>query len=184
MADGVTAQSGYRNRLLPLPIPHRQPPPAPGALPRFSTEPVLLQLQPFSAHGQYVLSWRIAETLPPDLDAAAPPPSAASPSAASPPLADVPAPPPPPYEAPPPYPPDLTLRARVALDRAAGDGGGGGVYEPVRREGTGVDAEECEYRAALLPVAQALRALAGTGQERVVRVGWEAICLRDRIENG
>ena len=166
--------------------------------PRYTTEPVLLQLQPFSAHGQYVLSWRIAETLPPDLDTAGPdaaalggplsaPSSSGSPSAPSPgsrpsappPTGHHPAPPPL-YHAPPPYPPDLTLRARVALDRTPE----GAVYEPVRHEGTGVDEEEREYRSALLPVARALAVLAGSGQERVVRMGWEAICRRDRMENG
>lgn len=63
------AQSGYRNRLLPLPIPHNQPypddlPELP--IPSFDTEPLWTQLAPQSRIYQYILLWYAAETIPED----------------------------------------------------------------------------------------------------------------------
>ena len=183
----MTLQSGYRNRLLPLPVAHRQPPPT-GLKrdpTRFSTEPVLVQLMPWShssRYGQYILSWRIAETLPPDEEAAmsvaSPPPASEELSSSSRPTEKrvLPAP----YQSPPAYPTNLTLRARIALERLPNSS----AYEPVRHEGTGVDADELTYEAHLLPIAEAIRHLEGSGHDLVVRRGWEAICWRDRLETG
>ena len=130
-----------------------------------------MQLMPLSTHDQYVLSWRIAETLPPEDETAMADEPAAS--ASSPQTSVL------PYRPPPAYPPGLTLRTRVAMDRTAD----GRPYEPVRHKDTGVDADELLYESHLLPVAEAIARLAGCGQDVVVWKGWEAICLRDCYES-
>ena len=138
----------------------------------FSTEPIYVQLMPWSRHGLYVLSWRIAETLPPAEDgeymdsadlAHAPESGDAAPLHV--------------YRPPPTYPAELTLRARVDMDTVHGL-----PYEPVRHEGTGVDDEERMYTSRLLPIDDAVLQLAPVGQDWIVWKGWEAICLRDRME--
>ena len=161
---------------------HRQPPstavqqlPAEAQLaPQqlFSTEPVYVQLMPFSRHAQYVLSWRVAETVPPDVEAAMAEPELTSAAPAPGPSVPV------LYQAPPPYPAGLTLRDRIALDTTAD----GRPYVPPRHEGTGVDEDERQYESYLLPLEEAMGRLAGTGQETVVQLGWEAICRRDQME--
>ncbi|KAK7733496.1 hypothetical protein SLS57_000511 [Botryosphaeria dothidea] len=68
-------ESGYRNRVLPLPLPHRQPSPAHAASPALSpfvVEPLWTQLLPVSQRTQYLLFWYAAETLPPDVEASMP----------------------------------------------------------------------------------------------------------------
>jgi hypothetical protein len=80
-----------------------------------------------------------------------------------------------PYQYPPKYPQDLTFAARRAMEA--------GGYEPVHHLNTGVDSDEALYESYLLPVNEALQNLRGTIQEDVVRRGWEAICLRDRMES-
>ncbi|GME24029.1 uncharacterized protein K452DRAFT_289529 [Neofusicoccum parvum] len=149
--------SGYRNRLLPLPIAHRQPPShhhsqTPAA---FSVEPLWTQLVPATARTQYVLFWYAAETLPPELEREAT-------------AADA------PYAPPPPYPADLPLTDRV---RREGPG-----YEPPRHEGTGVDAEEALYESCLVPVGEAERRLRGSVMADVVRRGWEGVLDRLALE--
>ncbi|KAL8917138.1 MAG: hypothetical protein Q9172_005973 [Xanthocarpia lactea] len=63
-------QSGYRNRLLPIPLRHRQPQAhnSDSAMSSFVTEPVWTQLMPVTRSAQYMLFWYIAETLPPEID--------------------------------------------------------------------------------------------------------------------
>lgn len=149
-------QSGYRNRLLPLPIAHRQPPSHHSQTPAaFSVEPLWTQLVPATARTQYVLFWYAAETLPPELEREAT-------------AADA------PYAPPPPYPADLPLTDRV---RREGPG-----YEPPRHEGTGVDAEEALYESCLVPVGEAERRLRGSVMADVVRRGWEGVLDRLALE--
>ncbi|KAK7531490.1 uncharacterized protein J3D65DRAFT_637774 [Phyllosticta citribraziliensis] len=197
-------ESGYRNRLLPLPIQHRQPRPAhaptqptqsdggsdvgstttapsPPHLNSllFSTEPVWTQLVPQSAHTQYILFWYVAETVPPDVEAALQQqqqhsitPSTSFPSTQTPPR------PPPlsqaPYIPPPPYPPSLSLRDRLAAEPPD--------YVPPRHEGTGVDAEEALYESYLVPVDEAVGRLRGSVMADVVRKGWVGIKERREWE--
>ncbi|KAF2092155.1 hypothetical protein K490DRAFT_70817 [Saccharata proteae CBS 121410] len=147
-------ESGYRNRLLPLPIRHRQPrahAPDASAVARsaFATEPVWTQLIPQSAHTQYVLFWYIAETVPPDVEEAVA------------------------YVAPSQYPPGLNISERIKMD----DG-----YEPVRHANTGVDEEEALYESYLLPAAEAMSKVRGTIMADVIRKGWEGIRARQAWE--
>ncbi|KAK8257411.1 hypothetical protein IWZ00DRAFT_431140 [Phyllosticta capitalensis] len=151
-------ESGYRNRLLPLPIPHRQPATAatvPPPLP-FSTEPVWTQLIPQSVHTQYILFWYVAETVPPDVEAL---PASSTIE---------------PYAPPPPYPPGLSLSERVKMEPPG--------YVPRRHEGTGVDAEEALYESYLVPVEEAVRRLKGTVMADVIRKGWAGIKERREWE--
>lgn len=153
-------QSGYRNRVLPLPLPHRQPSPAHAASPALSpfvVEPLWTQLLPVSQRTQYLLFWYAAETLPPDVEASMP--ASASP-----------------YAAPPPFPQEgLSLRERVAGEPKG--------HEPRRWEGTGVDAEEALYESALVPVEEAVRRLGvGSTSGDVVRRGWEGVLRRLEVE--
>ncbi|KAH7047526.1 hypothetical protein B0J12DRAFT_711482 [Macrophomina phaseolina] len=150
-------ESGYRNRLLPLPLPHRQPAPAhllpaqpssstasrpssssSPSLPSFVTEPLWTQLVPVSPRTQYLLFWYAAETLPPDVEADMPPPSSAEP-----------------YLPPPVFPREGSLSEEVERE--------GKEYEPRRWEGTGVDAEEALYESELVPVGEAVRRLGEGG---------------------
>ncbi|EON63449.1 hypothetical protein W97_02677 [Coniosporium apollinis CBS 100218] len=179
-------ESGYRNRLLPLPIRHRQPrahAPAAAHSP-FSTEPVWTQLIPQSATTQYILFWYIAETLPPNLQ---PPTTGNIPASSTTPSTDT-SPPPqsptasstastpqkPPYTPPSTYPPTLSLRTRIAQEPPG--------YEPPKEEGTGVDAEEALYLSSLVPVAEAREKLRGSIMADVVAKGWEAVLARLGME--
>ncbi|KAI9803662.1 MAG: hypothetical protein M1833_000574 [Piccolia ochrophora] len=160
-------ESGYRNRLLPIPLRHRQPRPhnTPSKdLSPFVTEPIWTQLIPQTSASQYILFWYIAETIPPDtdnspIDVDADPPSV-----------------PQPYQPPVKYPSHMTLSARVALEPMG--------YEPVHHENTGVDSEEAFYVSYLMPIPEAAQKLQGTIQEQVVVGGWEAICRRWKMEDG
>ena len=49
-------ESGYRNRVLPLPMKHRQTDPEDGPQ-AFVTEPLWTQLLPLTATSQYLLFW-------------------------------------------------------------------------------------------------------------------------------
>ncbi|KAI9747984.1 MAG: hypothetical protein M4579_007342 [Chaenotheca gracillima] len=161
-------ESGYRNRLLPIPLTHRQPiGNASGnssSAVHFVTEPVWTQLVPLTATSQYMLFWYIAETLPPDLETALNVKTDAGPM-----WQDQPA-----YQYPVKYPFELTLAARQALEPEG--------YEPVRHPNTGVDDEEALYESKLLPIEKALELLRGTIQEDVIRTGWSAIRQRFDIE--
>jgi hypothetical protein len=153
-------QSGYRNRILPLPTSHRQPEP----YPRISThpltaEPVWIQLLPLGHHEvQYILYWYIAETLPPTLEA------------------DLHTDPGMPYKPPPAYPANLALRDRMAMEPEG--------YEPKHHEGTGVDEEELGYTSFLVSVEEAVRMLGRGGvMADVVLRGWKGIQDRMALED-
>lgn len=157
-------QSGYRNRLMPIPLLHRQPKPHNPSVPTptpsaFATEPVWTQLVPQSSTTQYILFWYIAETVPPDLEASLQDQTAAQGNA---------------YQYPPKYPGNLTVAERVNLEPEG--------YEPVRHENTGVDAEEALYESYLLPVGEAIEKLGRSVSADVIRRGWAAICLRHEME--
>lgn len=159
----MCGQSGYRNRLLPLPIKHRQP----QAHSRLSdvvltTEPVWMQLFPIfpTSHPpkQYIVFWHIAETLPPDLDKELETKAGEA------------------YQPPPPFPQDLTLQERIDMEPK--------VYEPIHHEGTGVDADERSYTSHLLPIDEAVEKLSKHAvQADVVLKGWAAIQARFTAED-
>ncbi|KAF2502754.1 hypothetical protein BU16DRAFT_521431 [Lophium mytilinum] len=148
-------ESGYRNRLLPLPTRHLQPEPHPRpAQPPLTAEAVYMQLMKLSRGRQYILFWYIAETLPPaDQEALD--------SEHGPTL----------FGMPPEYPQDLTLRSRVKMEPEG--------YTPKRTAGTGVDAVEALYESGLYPLAEAYRLLGEDSvQAEVVRRGFDAISKR------
>ncbi len=78
------------------------------------------------------------------------------------------------YQYPPKYPTDLTLAERIKLEPEG--------YEPLKRENTGVDAEEALYESYLLPIEEATTKLGRSISVDVVRRGWAAICLRREME--
>jgi hypothetical protein len=153
-------KSGYRNRILPLPTPHRQPEAHPRTTaPKMTAEPVWIQLLPLGHYDiQYILYWYIAETLPPALEAEL----VTDPGA--------------PYKPPPAYPAGLALRDRLAMEPEG--------YEPVRHEGTGVDEEELGYTSRLVGVEEACGLLGrGTVSADVVMRGWKGIQDRFALED-
>ncbi|KAF1924011.1 uncharacterized protein M421DRAFT_73626 [Didymella exigua CBS 183.55] len=153
-------ESGYRNRLLPLPTSHRQPQAHPRvASPPLTAEPVWMQLMPLGYYNmQYVLYWYIAETLPPDLE-----------DELETEVGGV-------YRPPPAYPNGLTLKERVRQEPRE--------YEPRHHEGTGVDEEEAAYDSHLVSVEEAVRKLGGRGSVMadVVMRGWKGIQDRFAME--
>ncbi|CAK4031538.1 hypothetical protein B0A50_06754 [Lecanosticta acicola] len=157
-------ESGYRNRLLPLPLRHRQPDPGSGPEP-FVTEPVWTQLLQLTERTQYMLFWYIAETIPPDIERIY---AEGRTSRSG-------------YRSPPPFSGTSSLQARIEEDVTMKNGNRG-IYEPVRHEGTGVDDEERLYRAYLLSVDEACERLRGTVMEDVVLRGQAAIQLRKEME--
>lgn len=152
-------ESGYRNRLLPLPLEHRQTDPDEGHQP-FVTEAVWIQLMPLSPTKQYMLSWFVAETVPEEVEASYDGLQGRL------------------YTPPPRFPESMTLTQRIALDQPSS----AEVYQPLWHEGTGVDEEELLYKSHLLPIDEARRRLAGSIMEDVVKKGWEAVQLKMRIE--
>ncbi|KAI9876353.1 MAG: hypothetical protein M1830_006682 [Pleopsidium flavum] len=161
-------ESGYRNRLLPVSLKHRQPQahnPSGDFVSPFVTEPIWTQLVPMTATSQYILFWYIAETVPPGIETMLNEQMKAASSSFS----------ESPYQYPPKYPQDLTLAARLDMEAA--------IYEPMHHANTGVDSEEALYESYLLPVDEAIKNLKGTIQEDVVRSGWEAIRLRQTTES-
>ncbi|KAF2029334.1 hypothetical protein EK21DRAFT_101258 [Setomelanomma holmii] len=151
-------ESGYHNRLLPLPILHRQP----QAHPRIhaapmTAEPVWMQFMPLGTR-QYVIYWYIAETLPPSIETELETEVGAV------------------YKPPPPFPRDLTLRERIKMEPEG--------YEPLHHEGTGVDEEEQTYESHLVSVEEAVRKLGRNSvQADVVLKGWKGIQDRLAIED-
>jgi hypothetical protein len=155
----IRLQSGYRNRLLPLPMKHCQPQGHPRIhAPPLTAEAVWMQLMPVGRKPrQYVLFWYIAETLPPSLETELETKAGGA------------------YKPPPPYPRDLKLRDRIAMEP---DG-----YEPLHHEGTGVDEEEQTYQSYLVPVEEATIKLgAKSVMADVVKRGWEGIQQRLALE--
>ncbi|KAF2875485.1 hypothetical protein BDV95DRAFT_626056 [Massariosphaeria phaeospora] len=150
-------ESGYRNRLLPLPTKHRQPQAHPRVLaPPLTAEPVWMQMMPMGGHGprQYIVYWYIAETLPPDIEKELQTEAGGA------------------YKPPPPYPKDLKLRDRAKLEPEG--------YEPVHHEGTGVDEEEQTYESYLVPLDEAVEKLGKRDVMAAVVVrGWQGI--QDRL---
>lgn len=153
----LVPQSGFRNRLIPLPVRHRQPQAVAEAAVANVVEPVWTTLLPNSRKTQYLLHWYIAETLPPEVEISIGPPPASRR-----------------YQEPPPYPQDLRLKDRVAMEP---DG-----YEPKRYENTGVDSEEALYTSELVHVREALRRLGRNSMSDVVAMGWDRIQARLETE--
>ncbi|KAL8782788.1 MAG: hypothetical protein Q9213_005112 [Squamulea squamosa] len=153
-------ESGYRNRLLPVPLRHRQPQAhqSKSAASPFMTEPVWTQLMPVTRSTQYMLFWYIAETLPPDVEQSLSERSRQENGA---------------YVIPPPYPKAMTITERIALDKNV---------TPVKHENTGVNEDEALYESYLLPINEAQERLRGTIMADVVRSGWEAIEARMEME--
>ena len=152
-------QSGYRNRVLPIPIKHRQP----QAHPRVSAtpltaEPIWIEMMPLSHSKQYLLYWYIAETIPPDLEKVLETEVGAA------------------YKPPPSYPVDLKLRDRVQMEPSG--------YEPIHHEGTGVDEEEQTYKSYLVSVDEAVKTLSSSVMADVVLRGWQGIQNRYAMEDG
>ncbi|KAH7382304.1 hypothetical protein BKA66DRAFT_441879 [Pyrenochaeta sp. MPI-SDFR-AT-0127] len=150
-------ESGYRNRLLPLPTKHCQPQAHPRVhAPPLTAEPVWMQLMPIGSR-QYILYWYIAETLPPDVEA-----SLATEAGAA-------------YKPPPSYPQNLSLTERIGMEPEG--------YEPQHHEGTGVDEEEQTYESHLVSVEEAVKKLGRNGvMADVVKKGWKGIQDRLAIE--
>lgn len=160
-----TVQSGYRNRLLPLPIPNRQPkahnPSSDAQNSRFVSEPIWTQLVPVTESAQYICFWYIAETVPPSLEMSLSLLEKEENMA---------------YQNPPAFEPGMTLAQRIEMD---GEG-----YEPIKHENTGVDEEEALYESYLVPIDEAIGKLGNTTiSADVVRRGWDAILLRRLMED-
>ena len=160
-------ESGYRNRLLPLPMQHRATDGDEGKE-RWVTETQWMQLLPLGRGRQYVLFWYVGETVPPEVEESYGGERGV-------------------YRVPEAFPKEGTLEERIRLDKVIGEDGTEKIYEPVRHEGTGVDEEEALYTSQLVPVEEAKRKLRGSVMEDVVRRGWEGIQQRmetERIEAG
>ena len=158
-------ESGYRCRLLPLPIVTSQTQPArrkreEGEGEGFVTEPLWTQTLPLTREKQYFLFWYVGETLPPDLEEEITKREKEQGNM---------------YQSPPEFERGVTLQKRVMLE--------GKGYEPVRHEGTGVDKEELLYTSILVSVEEAIISLGSEGVTAdVVRRGWELIRKRWIIE--
>ena len=161
-------ESGYRNRLLPVPLETRQPLPhnvAAEAVSPFVTDPLVMEMAPVRDRSQYVLFWYVAETVPPGVEAGLNQrmEEAATRENQT------------PYLAPERWPEGLTLGERLGMEEEG--------YEPVHHQNTAVDAEEALYESYLLPVEEAVWKLRWTLlQHEVVRRGWNAICARWEFE--
>ncbi|KAF2172327.1 hypothetical protein M409DRAFT_17563 [Zasmidium cellare ATCC 36951] len=157
-------ESGFRNRLLPLPVRHRQPVEDGDGGGEFVRESVWVQAEPVSRRSQYLLFWYVAETVPPEVERGYRGGGAGG------------------YRPPEPFPREGTLKGRIEEDVVVGRGGEKVIYEPVRHEGTGVDEEEALYTSRLMSVEEACGRLRGSIMEDVVRRGWDGIQERLRIE--
>ena len=175
-------ESGYRNRLLPLPMRHRATDGVEGRE-EFVTEPLWMQLLPLTSRAQYTLFWFVGETVPEEVERSYRDSCSVSDGEAAVKT----------YTPPPPFPKDLKLRERIAQDTipastsATGTSDVGSrtsIYEPVHHANTAQDEEEMCYRSYLMPVAEARRVLKGSVMEDVVRRGWKGIQLRMKMEEG
>lgn len=166
-------ETGYRNRLLPLPFAHRQTQPDEGHV-EFATEAIWVQLLPLPGHGvQYILHWYAAETVPPNIEQEYAAAAQEKTSAGT--VGRV-------YRPPPSFPASLTINERIRMDDLSNASSDGQIYEPVWHEGTGVDEDEALYRSSLVSIDEALQKLRGTVMADVVRRAWEAIQLRVQME--
>jgi 8-oxo-dGTP pyrophosphatase MutT (NUDIX family) len=160
-------ETGYRNRLLPLPLAHRQTQPESGRV-EFVEEAIYVQLLPLPRQAvQYVLFWYAAETVPGEVERAY--------AGAEEGLGRL-------YVPPPEFPAGLTIKERIRMDQLSDAPSDRQIYEPVWHEGTGVDEEEALYRSSLMSIDEALQKLGGTVMADVVRRAWEAIQLRIEME--
>ena len=123
------------------------------------TEPVWTQLIPVTRKAQYILFWYIAETVPPDLEVLLSAQEKEQGMA---------------YQYPPKFDVSMTLKERVAIEEG---------YQPVRHENTGVNADEALYESYLMSVDEAIGKLGRGVSADVVRKGWEAIQLRQKMED-
>ena len=160
-------ESGYRNRVLPLPMKHGQPQDPDVGHQRFVTEPIWTQFMPLTSTRQYLLFWYVAETVPENVERACN--DAIGGNARI-------------YRAPEAFPADMTIKQRLAMDVNTGEDGQQKAYESVWHEGTGVDEDELLYRSFLLPIAEARRKLKGSVMEDVIRRGWDAVQARIEME--
>lgn len=142
-------ETGYYNRLLPLPIRHRQTEPDEGYQANV-TEAVYIQLLPLSTTSQYLLFWYAAETLPDEVER--------SMSRSS-------------YEPPASFGQTLTLQRRIDMDKA-------GNYEPIKHENTAVNEEESYYESYLLSIPDAIAKLGPGVMADVVARCWSSIQSR------
>lgn len=162
-------ESGYRNRLLPLPLNHRATDPDEGHQ-RFVTEPIWTQFLPLSSRSQYLLFWYAAETLSSEIEES----FRATDNAAG--VTR-------PYQPPPAFPVDTTLTLRIAQDVTTAADGKRDVYQPFHHPNTSMDdGEEEFYESYLIPIEEAQRRLRGGVMSDVVRRAWEAIQLRLEME--
>jgi 8-oxo-dGTP pyrophosphatase MutT (NUDIX family) len=162
-------ESGYRCRMLPLPIPHLQPSPATSASEeeegrstkhnKWVIEPLATRMMLVAREYQYLLFWYAAETVSEDEEKALNTVAAGDG-----------------FVSPEHFPENMTLKQREALDTREGR-----IYEPKRHEGTGVDEDEAFYVGMLVGVEEAMRLLGGTSAD-VVRRAWEGVCSRRKME--
>jgi hypothetical protein len=153
---------------LGLPLSHLQPSPAVTGSrdedgesiggKRWVIEPLATRMMPVAREYQYLLFWYAAETVPEDGEEAL---NAVVSQG---------------FAKPESIPENMTLKEREKLDMREG-----GIYEPKRHEGTGVDEDEAFYVGMLVGVDEAMRLLGGTSAD-VVRRAWEGVCLRRKME--
>ena len=168
-------ESGYRNRLLPIVLTHRQPQPHVSDHPEATvlvTEPVWTMLMPQTAHSQYLLFWYISETLPPQVEAQLN--TEATEAARSGKVAKLYGGAEP-YIVPPKYPLEYSLKDRLAAEPPG--------YEPSKHDGTSADEEEMLYESELVAIDVAIDCLGGNSvMADVVRRGWAGILARMETE--
>lgn len=164
-------ETGYRNRLLPLPFKHRQTDPDEGHV-QFATEPIWTQLMPLSSTVQYILFWYAAETVPSEIEQSYTTAQAGTEAGIAGRI----------YRPPPSFPTNLTINERIRQDELPDTSTEQKFYEPLWHEGTGVDEEEALYRSSLVPIDDALQKLRGTIMADVVHRAWDAIQLRIQME--
>jgi hypothetical protein len=150
---------------LPLPLSHLQPSPVvskggngDGGKKDWVIEPLATRMMPVAREYQYLLFWYAAETVSEEDEEALKATASEG------------------FAAPEAFPEDMSLKAREKLDIREG-----GIYEPKRHEGTGVDEDEAFYVGMLVGVEEAMRLLGGTSAD-VVRRAWEGVCLRRSME--
>jgi hypothetical protein len=154
---------------LGLPLSHLQPSPAVtssgsgdgeggGGETKWVIEPLATRMMPVAKEYQYLLFWYAAETVEQDVEEALNVVVSEG------------------FAKPESFSETMSLNERERLDMREG-----GIYEPKRHEGTGVDEDEAFYVGMLVGVDEAMRLLGGTSAD-VVRRAWEGVCLRRKME--